>query len=160
MDNVKETRLKILSLLPIISEAIVLLFLPPQIPVHYNMHFQVTEYGSKYTLLILGGFVLLFGAFLNWIYTRNKNTEHETIIYRVSFGALLIFQVINLFAIIGSLFMNEGYSFAVIGGADGPTAIFLAGSLGDGVSLFILLGLLILFAVLLFWFRKKKNIMK
>lgn len=31
-------------------------------------------------------------------------------------------------------------AISVIGGADGPTSIFLAGTLGDGVSLFFIVG--------------------
>ena len=50
----REMKLKILTIIPIVTEIIALLFLPAQVPVHYNMSFQVTEYGSKYTLLVLG----------------------------------------------------------------------------------------------------------
>lgn len=111
----KEIKLKVLSILPLVFQMIMLLFLPSQIPVHYNISFQVTEYGSKYTLLILGIFVVLFGFFISGIYKMSKNTEHETIVYRLCIGALLVFHVINLFSIVGSLFMgNAGYSFAVI----------------------------------------------
>lgn len=31
-------------------------------------------------------------------------------------------------------------AISIIGGADGPTSIFLAGTLGDGISLFFLAG--------------------
>lgn len=33
-----------------------------------------------------------------------------------------------------------GISIAIIGGADGPTSIFLAGSVGDGIPFLLLIG--------------------
>lgn len=154
----REMKLKLLAMIPFITEIIALSFLPSEIPVHYNMNFQVDGYGSKYSLLILGVIVVLFGLFMNLIYT-NKKTAHETIIYGLCVGALLVFNVINLLVLFGSMFMGiDGTSIAVIGGADGPTAIFLAGSIGDGVSLFLLLGIIVIFiCAVLFYFKKKKQ---
>lgn len=49
---------------------------------------------------------------------------------------------------------NESVSFSVIGGADGPTSIFIAGKLGDGfitgVVIFVTV-ILLLAALLIFW---------
>ena len=36
--------------------------------------------------------------------------------------------------------VKKHMAISVIGGADGPTSVFLAGTLGDGVSLFFLTG--------------------
>lgn len=153
----REMKLKILTIIPIISEVIAMFFLSSQVPVHYNMSFQVTEYGSKYVLLILGAFVLVFGLFMNWIYKVNMNTKYEAIIYRLSVIALLVFNVINLLSILGSMFMGiEETGLAIIGGADGPTAIFLAGKL-DGLSILgiVACGILVIGMIVLNLKKKK-----
>ena len=46
----------------------------------------------------------------------------------------------------------ESYSIGIIGGADGPTAIFVAGSFPWEI---LLLGLLIVGAVI--WYKKRKK---
>lgn len=153
-----EIKLKILTIIPLILEAIALLFLPSEIPVHYNSSFQVDRYGSKYNLLILGAIVVLFGLFMNWIYTKSKNTTHELIIYRLCIGALLVFNIINLFALYGSMIMGiDKKNIGVIGSADGPTAIFLAGSIGDGLSVFFLLGIIVALICLVKFLLKKRE---
>lgn len=101
----REMKLKILTIIPIIIEILALLFLPAQVPVHYNMNFQVDAYGSKYSLLILGCIVLLFGLLMNWVYKTSTNKEYETIIYRLCLIALLTFNIINLVVLYGSMFM-------------------------------------------------------
>lgn len=152
----REMKIKILMMIPLIIEIIALFFLPSEIPIHYNGNFQVDGYGSKYSLLILGTIIVLFGLLMNWIYTMNKNTVHEAIVFRLCAGALLVFNAINLFALFGSMFLGiDGTDIAVIGGADGPTAIFLAGSLGDGIGLLILLGIGLVVGGI-FLFREKK----
>lgn len=127
----KKMKLKILTVFPLISEIVALFFLPPEIPIHYNSSFQIDGYGSKYNVLVLGVFVIIFGLFMNWIYTKNSEMEYETFIYRVTVGALLVCNVINALFLYAS--MTMGISISIIGGADGPTAIFLAGSVGDGI---------------------------
>lgn len=156
----REIKIKLLTMIPLVSEIIALLFLPSEIPIHYNMSFQVDGYGSKYSLIILGIIVVLFGLLMNWIYRKNENTAHETLIYRLCAGALFVFNVINLLVLCGSMFMGiDGTSIAVIDGADGPTAIFLAGSIGDGISIFLLLGIIVIFicAILLYLKKRRKN---
>ena len=49
---------------------------------------------------------------------------------------------------------NEAVSITVIGGADGPTSIFLAGKIGGGLWLLIIgfvIVMLLLAALLIFW---------
>lgn len=127
----KKMKLKVLTVFPLILEIVALFFLPPEIPIHYNSSFQIDGYGSKYNVLVLGVFVIIFGIFMNWIYTKNSKTKNETFIYRLTVVALLIFNVINVLFLYAS--MSMGISISIIGGADGPTAIFLAGSVGDGI---------------------------
>ena len=51
----------------------------------------------------------------------------------------------------------EYASFSIIGGADGPTAVFIAGNLGDGFSIGVLvLGIVIIGCSVLLWRRKSK----
>uniref|UniRef100_UPI004057A67F DUF1648 domain-containing protein n=1 Tax=Agathobacter sp. TaxID=2021311 RepID=UPI004057A67F len=133
----RNMKLKLLMLLPLVLEVMALFFLPAEIPVHYNSAFQVDGYGSKYNVLVLGIFVIIFGLLLKWIYTKNSKTEHENIIYILSVVALLIFNVINVLLLYESMMM--GISISIIGGADGPTSIFLAGSVGDGIPFLLLL---------------------
>lgn len=66
----RKMKLKVLTLFPFILEVIALFFLQPEIPVHYNSSFQVDGYGSKYNVLILGVIVIVFGLFVNRIYTN------------------------------------------------------------------------------------------
>lgn len=148
--------LKILIFLPLVLEVMALFFLPPEIPVHYNSSFQVDGYGSKYNVLVLGVIVIVFGFFMNWIYTNNMKTEYEKVVYRLCTGALLIFNVINLLFLYGSMMMR--ITVSVIGGADGPTAICLAGSVGDGIPFVLLFGIIVVLMgiVILKLFKKKK----
>lgn len=151
----RKTKLKLLMLLPIISEIVALFFLPPEIPIHYNSSFQIDGYGSKYNVLVLGVFVIIFGIFMNWIYTKNSEMEYETFIYRVTVGALLVCNVINVLFLYAS--MTVGVSISIIGGADGPTAIFLAGSVGDGIPFLLLIGIIgILIGVVVMKFKHKE----
>ena len=53
--------------------------------------------------------------------------------------------------------MKVNTTYSIIGGADGPTSIFLAGSLGDVISFLLLIGVLgILIGVVIMKFRHKK----
>ena len=137
----RKVKLKLLMVLPFILDMIALFFLPSEIPIHYNAVFQANGYGSKYNVLAVGIFAIVFGLFMNWIYAK---TGQETIIYRVSMAALLIVNVINLLFLYGSM-MHQA-SVGIIGGADGPTAIFLAGSIGDGIPFLLLIGLIVILA--------------
>lgn len=151
----KKMMLKILIFLPLLLEVLALYFLPPEIPIHYNSSYQVDGYGSKYCVLVLGIFVIIFSLFMIWIYTKNTETKHETIIYRLCVLALLVFNLINVWFLYTS--MMFGVSFSIIGGADGPTAIFIAGSGRDMIPFIILLGLVVVFVGTgLFKLMKKK----
>lgn len=151
----RKTMLKLLIFLPLLLEVLALYFLPPEIPIHYNSSYQVDGYGSKYSVLVLGIFVIIFGLFMIWIYTKNTETKHETIIYRLCVLALLVFNLINVWFLYTS--MMFGVSFSIIGGADGPTAIFIAGSGRDMIPFILLLGLVVVFVgTRLFKLTKKK----
>ncbi|MEE1031678.1 MAG: oxaloacetate decarboxylase [Ruminococcus sp.] len=53
--------------------------------------------------------------------------------------------------------IKEFTAVSIIGGADGPTAIFVAGSLGGSFWItFIIVVILVLLAALLIWKLKKK----
>ena len=54
---------------------------------------------------------------------------------------------------------NNSVSISIIGGADGPTSIFLAGKIGTGFKLTIALvaGLVILLAAVVIWKITKRN---
>ena len=98
----KETVLNIFTFLPLILEIISMFFLPMAIPVHYNADLNVIIYGVKYMLLLVGGMVVVFGLFMKMIYKSSVNTNRETIVYRLSVIALLVFNGINLFALVSA----------------------------------------------------------
>ena len=53
--------------------------------------------------------------------------------------------------------MKGTASVGIIGGADGPTAIFVAGNVGDGVSIgVILIGIMLVVAGVLIYRKMKK----
>ena len=134
----RRMKLKILMVFPLVLEIVALFFLPQQIPIHYNYSFQPDGYGSKYTILLVGIFVILFGLFMNWLYATNRGTAQEGMIYKLCMVALVIPNVINILFLYKS--MTAGITYSIIGGADGPMAIFIAGSVGNGVPLAVLLG--------------------
>ena len=47
-------------------------------------------------------------------------------------------------------------TIGIIGGADGPTSIFIAGKIGNG-TLFFLAAVVVLLAAGLFWYLKKRK---
>lgn len=142
----RKKKLKILTVFPIISELIALFFLPSEVPVHYNSAFQIDGYGSKYCVLVLGVLVIGFGLFMNLLYTKNRETKNETLIYRLCMLALLVFNVMNVLFLYEC--MTATASIGIIGGADGPTTIFLAGSVGSGIPLLLIIGFIIGIVVL------------
>ncbi|MBQ8558930.1 MAG: DUF1648 domain-containing protein [Tyzzerella sp.] len=98
----KETLLNTLMLLPMVLEVISMFLLPTEIPIHYNSNLQVTAYGSKYMLLAIGVIAVLFGLFMKRIYKFNIGTNRETMVYRSSWMALLVFNGINLFTLVSA----------------------------------------------------------
>ena len=72
---------------------------------------------------------------------------------------IIIVAIIGILAVIYGIITKTkaAASISIIGGADGPTSIFLAGKVGDGFSLtFIVVGAVILVAALLLFLRKRK----
>lgn len=101
----KQTVLNIFTFLPLILEIISMFFLPMTIPVHYNADLQVIKYGVKYMLLLVGIMIVIFGLFMKMIYKFSVNKNTEVIVYKLSVIALLVFNVINLFAL-GNAFLK------------------------------------------------------
>lgn len=63
-----------------------------------------------------------------------------------------------ILAVIGMIGKEkEQMSVAIIGGADGPTSIFLAGKVGGGISsVFVTIGVLLLVMAIL-WYVKQRR---
>ena len=75
-------------------------------------------------------------------------------------GIIAVIFIGLLTVIYGMIFRaKDAVAVSIIGGADGPTSVFLAGKVGDGISLtLIAVGVVILAIVLaLFLHRKKRN---
>lgn len=72
---------------------------------------------------------------------------------------IIIVAIVGVLAVIYGIITKTkaAASISIIGGADGPTSIFLAGKIGDGFSLtIIVVGAVILVAALLLLLRKRK----
>lgn len=73
--------------------------------------------------------------------------------------------IISVMAVIGCVLVifginmkiKENASVAVIGGADGPTAIFLAGKVGNGTIMGIIAIGIVLVAAALYIYKKRKH---
>jgi len=75
---------------------------------------------------------------------------------KIGIVAAIIGIIITAIAIIMKLAIGSAISY--IGGADGPTAIFIAGKVGDGQGLLpIGFGILLLILGLYLIFRKKRK---
>lgn len=98
----KKKKLGILTISPILIELAALLFLPAQIPIHYNMQFQPDRYGSKYMLLILGVITIMFGTCMLWLYHVSEKRAYEKLVYRLGVITMLLFHVINIAGILGA----------------------------------------------------------
>lgn len=98
----KATLLNVLMFFPLLLETIIILFLPTEIPIHYDSNLQVTTYGSKYMLLIIGILIIIFGLFMKMIYKSNIGTDREVIVFRLCNIAFIVFNVINVWALIGA----------------------------------------------------------
>lgn len=62
-------------LLCIVGTAILLIFTPDTIPVHYNFAGEVDRFGSKYENLIWPIFTIIMGAFS--FYLQNNNAKRR-----------------------------------------------------------------------------------
>ena len=98
----REHILKIAMIVPIFLDLICLLFLPVQVPIHYSMNLQVSAYGSKYVLLILGSITLIFGIGMSLLYKVCKKTEQEKLVFVLGIAVLDIFNILNIFALVGA----------------------------------------------------------
>lgn len=52
--------------------------------------------------------------------------------------------------------MSEQYAVSIIGGADGPTSVFVAGKIGTG-DIFLTLAAVVAVAGLIVWLVKRKK---
>lgn len=63
---------------------------------------------------------------------------------------------IILYLIVGEK-MKEQYAVSIIGGADGPTSIFIAGKIGSGDIFFALAAVAIVIVTIVWFIRRKKK---
>ena len=75
-------------------------------------------------------------------------------IYKFLAGLIFMISVLGLL-----LFFIKRYyisrTVSIIGGADGPTAIFIAGKSERFIPLYLIIGILILIIITIFFFRNK-----
>ena len=110
----------------------------------------VTFIGNTMAILELVFFVLTMVYLIKGIKTKDyKNLKLCAAVY----------FILNFIRRISEHMEKKSYAVSVIGGADGPTSIFLAGKVGSGFALVTcLLAVLILLLVggILYIIRKKK----
>lgn len=71
----------IITILPVVIGLILLPQLPEQIPMHWNIHGEVDQYGSKYTTLLLPVFMLALQwlcALMSTIEPKKENIHEKT----------------------------------------------------------------------------------
>lgn len=73
--------------------------------------------------------------------------------------SMIIVAVLAILLVVYTAIMKSqtNASLAIIGGADGPTAIFLAGTLGDGFLIAAILLVLVIIAVGIVLFKKRSK---
>lgn len=72
----------------------------------------------------------------------------------------IIFGAIGILVAVAGIILNvkERMSISIIGGADGPTSIFLAGKVGAGVAIFpIVSGVVLLVVGIVLWCAGKRK---
>lgn len=74
------------------------------------------------------------------------------------FGAILT-GIIGIFLLIEGIVskVKKAVAFSIIGGADGPTSVFLAGNLGADLSIGMIVIGVILVAIMIILLRKNKK---
>lgn len=91
-----------------------------------------------------------------------ENTAPENVRQKDIPGIVLItLSVISVLASIVSFIRKRllygAASVAIIGGADGPTSIFLAGKIGDSPRMYAVAGMLIFITILYFIIKRYQN---
>lgn len=89
-----------LMFLPVLLTVILLPFLPEQIPAHYDLHHQVTRWGSKYEAFIFPALTIAFGLFMLGISSYASKQEaagknNENICITAGILTLLLFNVLT-----------------------------------------------------------------
>lgn len=93
----KKIIVDILMILPLAATLLALLFLPEQIPAHYDFNNQVTRWGSKYESLIFPVFSILLGIFMKGMARLSARQEengknNENVILITAMAVLVLYN--------------------------------------------------------------------
>lgn len=88
--------------------------------------------------------------------TPPENMRKKDRAGRILIGASIVALILSVISGIRKYFMIDA-SIAIIGGADGPTSIFLAGRVGDSPEMWMIAALLILITVIYKIYRAYKE---
>lgn len=93
----KKIIVDILMILPLAATLLALLFLPEQIPAHYDFNNQVTRWGSKYESLIFPVFSILLGIFVKGMARLSARQEengrnNENVILITAMAVLVLYN--------------------------------------------------------------------
>lgn len=105
----KNKLLWVLTMIPLISTAIILPGFPEQVPMHYNLAGEIDRWGSKYEQLIFPIMILAFSVFWHFFcnYYRKKAEKlgdskegreaasNGKVVYVAAVGTTLMFTVMN-----------------------------------------------------------------
>ena len=118
----KNKVLWIITLIPVLITAIVLRFMPDEIPMHYNAVGEIDRWGSKYESFILPCIIIVLTLF--WLalmkYYKNKQNRvieekdkkeaenNEKVLYYVAVGMAVMFGIMHYFSLYGAYIESKG----------------------------------------------------
>ena len=93
-----------LMFLPLMITAVALLFLPEQIPAHYNFAGEIDRWGSKYESLIFPFITIAMGFFMLWMAkisskSEDGGTNNEKVVFYTGMGISLWFTVMHCYSL-------------------------------------------------------------
>lgn len=118
----KNKILTVLTVLPLITTAIVLRFMPERIPAHYDAAGNIDRWGSKYESFVLPGIIVIMTLFwlclIKYYENKQKRTTNEKeikesennakILYYVADSMAIMFGVMQCFILYSAFVVSEG----------------------------------------------------
>lgn len=112
----KNKILWILTLSPMLLTVALLAFMNDEIPVHYNVHGNVTRWGSKYETLFIPIMIILTGLVWGWLIKifnkklnntnddklKNEYEQNLKVIYVCAYITIVVFSIIQIFMLVTS----------------------------------------------------------
>lgn len=84
-----------LGLLPITITLALFSLFPDEVPRSYNLFMEVERWGSKYELLIFPILVVLYGAFMYYLFYKSDENNLKAILSATA-GSLVVINIVNV----------------------------------------------------------------